>query len=151
MNLYCYCGNDPVNYADPSGHISLAVIALIIIGVGAVAGGVIGGFSESSIYNNLAYLNSNAEGYQLSFWDRVGNVFLGAVLGASVGGAIVMLVAGGVAICVGGATVAVAVGGTAAQMFAIGALAYNALALISVAWSGKEADLIELPTVQLPG
>lgn len=25
------------------------------------------------------------------------------------------------------------------------------LALISVAWSGKEADLIELPTVQLPG
>ena len=20
LNLYCYCGNDPVNYADPSGH-----------------------------------------------------------------------------------------------------------------------------------
>lgn len=25
LNLYCYCGNDPVNYADPSGHEPVAI------------------------------------------------------------------------------------------------------------------------------
>ena len=37
LNLYCYCNNDPVNYADPSGH---SIIASILIGlaVSAVVG-----------------------------------------------------------------------------------------------------------------
>lgn len=32
LNLYCYCGNDPVNYADPSGYFAIAAF-LISIGV----------------------------------------------------------------------------------------------------------------------
>ena len=32
LNLYCYCNNDPVNYCDPSGRFSIAVL-LISIGV----------------------------------------------------------------------------------------------------------------------
>ena len=34
LNLYAYCGNDPVNYYDPSGHSAL----LIVMGILAAAG-----------------------------------------------------------------------------------------------------------------
>ena len=41
LNLYCYCNNDPVNYADPNGHSAfliamsaLAVAGLITTGIG---------------------------------------------------------------------------------------------------------------------
>ncbi len=40
LNLYAYCGNDPVNYYDPSGTvlISSTIIILSLIGIGALAG-----------------------------------------------------------------------------------------------------------------
>ena len=31
LNLYCYCGNDPVNYADPRGH--LATLTAVLMGL----------------------------------------------------------------------------------------------------------------------
>ena len=35
LNLYCYCGNDPVNRFDPSGNIGIGiVISIAFIGVG---------------------------------------------------------------------------------------------------------------------
>ena len=40
LNLYAYCGNDPVNYKDPSGHLAITTIAIItgvIIGFGISA------------------------------------------------------------------------------------------------------------------
>ena len=37
FNLYAYCGNDPVNKYDPSGHIAISTIIGIIIGVVALA------------------------------------------------------------------------------------------------------------------
>ena len=32
LNLYCYCNNDPVNYADPSGHFAISLVAGLVIG-----------------------------------------------------------------------------------------------------------------------
>ena len=36
LNLYCYCGNDPVNYCDPSGH-EPEWIENILLGIGIIA------------------------------------------------------------------------------------------------------------------
>ena len=38
LNLYAYCNNDPVNYADPSGHFGFWAAALIGVGFFALAG-----------------------------------------------------------------------------------------------------------------
>ena len=48
LHLYCYCNNDPVNYADPSGH--SITLALIFAGTFAVGFG-------SSLFINAATNN----------------------------------------------------------------------------------------------
>ena len=76
LNLYAYCYNDPVNFADPSGHLAITLSALvaIVLGVaGATAGGIIA-------YN--AAKDNGAEG-----WDLLGWTVLGIVGGGIIGGA----------------------------------------------------------------
>ena len=40
LNLYAYCYNNPINYADPSGHAAISIGLLMVIG--AIVGAVIG-------------------------------------------------------------------------------------------------------------
>ena len=59
-NLYCYCNNDPVNYADPSGHDFVTILILgffltvtACIGVMIMAIGVIIGVVFPNLGNNI--------------------------------------------------------------------------------------------------
>ena len=40
LNLYCYCGNDPVNYCDPSGHSVIAIVLSVLAVAGLVTTGI---------------------------------------------------------------------------------------------------------------
>ena len=73
LNLYAYCNNDPVNYADPSGN---SIIASILIGA-AIGAIISGGFSlASELYqNNLDWSKVN--------WNLVAvDTIFGAIDGA---------------------------------------------------------------------
>jgi RHS repeat-associated protein len=53
-NMFQYCANNPVNYADPTGEF---IISILIIGVaaGAVIGGVGGGYASKKIYGKIQW------------------------------------------------------------------------------------------------
>ncbi len=47
LNLFVYCNNDSVNYANPSGHFVITLGFLLgSIAIGAVIGGTIAGVSS---------------------------------------------------------------------------------------------------------
>ena len=49
LNLFAYCGNDPVNFVDPSGHMAVWLSGIIISAViGVVIGAVYGGFTAKA-------------------------------------------------------------------------------------------------------
>ena len=75
LNLYAYCNNDPVNYADPSGNFAISIGFLVAsMAIGAVIGaGVSGG---------IAYYKGE-RGEDLA-WDIVGGAILGLATGATI-------------------------------------------------------------------
>ena len=42
LNMYAYCRNNPIMYTDETGEFAW-IIALAVIGVGAIVGGIVGG------------------------------------------------------------------------------------------------------------
>lgn len=78
QNLYCYCGNDPVNYFDPTGH-SAILIGLII---GAIFGAAAGfGLATYKDYKDDGKVfNGSVEWYEY-----VGLTIAGGVIGGGLG------------------------------------------------------------------
>ena len=77
LNLYCYCNNDPVNYADPSGHSVVAVITIIGLTLG-VAGGL--GYAAYTDYQDDYIVNGSIG------WQRyLGSGLIGGAIGAGIG------------------------------------------------------------------
>ena len=75
LNLYAYCYNDPVNYADPSGHLAFFIVTAIIgaaLGLGITAA--------------VDYIPDQE--FNLHWGWYVGAGVLGAVIGAGIGMAI---------------------------------------------------------------
>ncbi len=139
LNLYAYCGNNPVMNVDPNGQSLIAI--LIILAVATIIGAVVGGI--------VAYDNG-ARGVELFGW-----IMLGAAIGLAAGGALIALGA----VCVGAvAGVGAAfLGTTAAQAFAVGSLAFDFFAFVvapilgitmdGIELSDSAPDVPELPTV----
>ena len=57
MNLYAYCGNDPINKYDPSGHFAISILAWIIIGAALTTAVAVtyGAIKEETIVIDLSY------------------------------------------------------------------------------------------------
>ena len=124
MNLYAYCGNNPIMYIDPSGKFAWLILFFV---AGIIIGGIIGG--------SISYAKGNRG------WDVVKDILLGSAVGFATFGAGLALV--GVLL---GATIGIGftiAGVTAAQMFAIGAVAFNAFAWLVSPIIGLEIQGIE--------
>ena len=82
LNLYCYCGNDPINYVDPSGHFVVSSLLVAAVIGGAIAGGFIGTASHLIV--------SGMDGTTVTAASVLSAFAVGALTGAigAVGGAI---------------------------------------------------------------
>lgn len=165
-NLYSYCFNNPIMFKDIDGHFPWLVV--IAIGICSIAGLVLGATYQKDLsqtareqvgHNNNSSTNKNNDmtsnnsasnsDSELTAKQRVKNAAIGFSLGLATGGAIATIVGAGIVVMTGcAATYVTLLGGTAAQIFAIGALSFDAVALIVLPIFGIEMEPIEYASSQ---
>ena len=92
-NLYCYCGNNPISYYDPSGHLpewaawlisGAAIVGGIVLcatGVGGILGGVLIGAGAGSLINGYV-TEANGGDFTAGY---IGGAISGALCGVGAG------------------------------------------------------------------
>ena len=107
LNLYAYCGNNPVMNVDPSGHFVLtATMIWAAIGIGAAIGAGIG--LGATVAKDLE--NGKLFDGDVTFLSYLGNILGGGIAGAGIGLCSVLGAGLGIALSTG---TALSIGGTA--------------------------------------
>ena len=129
LNMYAYCRNNPIMYTDATGE--GWILALVIIGAGALIGGAING--------KKSYDEGNRG------WELVLDIAIGAGVGAAVsGGSLMLWGVGTIAIQSIGGIIGVSSG--LAQTTALGTAAFNLGGFIMATLQGiKTPEPVEFP------
>lgn len=151
LNLYAYCNNDPVNFADPSGH-SLFAAALVLVAT-TVIGGIVGGAISYAQQTERPKKNTTNgdetnQNDDVSIPEIVLYAATGAGIGLATGG--VILAGAGVGYglfkvaTVGKSIATVTISGIeAVRWAALGALSFNMGMFIAGTISGTTFEMIE--------
>ena len=144
LNLYAYCYNDPINYADPSGHMAFWLAAgLFVAGIGLIGGATYAGISSYNAGNTGCNLVGD-----IALGGLIGGV-AGFVIGALGGAGAAALFAGNfmaeTATFFAGVTYAfkmLSAGGITATLYMLGDNLINSVHYSThVFWSGGEAPM----------
>ncbi len=150
LNLYAYCGNNPVLYGDPTGTFLTALLVGLIAGaiVGAFYGGITAHLNGQDVLSGV--LMGMLSGAALGAIGAVGGLFITPVL---TGAATIGSLSAAASIAIG--TTVVAVGS-----FGVGLLADAGLQAINnngkvdwgtAAWSGLQAAALNILNVFTAG
>lgn len=148
MNLFAYCGNDPVNRIDPNGNFPFLIAAILV--ASTVIGATIGGIKAKKKMENTGNYSADTPSLEI-----LKGIAIGATIGLAAGGAAIALgavVKGAVWGMVLGKSLSTAMflGTTATKAFAIGALAFDFTAFVAAPLIGVKMEGIEIDAPSNP-